>query len=80
MSGAYELIFLSLSLNFNNAKKHLAEKASKALYGVFRKIHCSKLSDFGVWGDKCHEIEDFFPEKHHKVSLRLALSNAFKRY
>ena len=37
-----------------------------------------QISEFGE--TSATKLKLFFPEKHHKVSLRLALSNAFKRY
>ena len=37
-SFCYLGIVMSKYGNFNNAQKHMVEQASKALYGVFRKI------------------------------------------
>lgn len=42
-SFCYLGIVLSRSGKFNNAKKHLVEQASKALYGVLRKIRYFSL-------------------------------------
>ena len=42
-SFCYVGIVMSKYGNFNNAKKHLGEQASKARYGVFRKKRYVKL-------------------------------------